>query len=118
MTGAEAAARAREILDWLDANPGLSRALAARGIEIELRNAWKEAMSYRLDDADLALIEVNHPTPLVQNLIEEIRRLRDENAGLQVEADSIGEWKDRAYTAEEEIEALESELSRYREAAQ
>jgi hypothetical protein len=94
MAPSEAAARAREILDWLDANPGLSRALSAKGIEIELRNVWKEAMSYRLDDADLALIEINHPTPLVQNLLEEVRRLRDENVALVVERDSLKDERD------------------------
>ena len=31
-----------------------------------------------MDDADLALIEMNSPTPLVERLVHEIRRLQDE----------------------------------------
>ncbi len=35
--------------------------------------------TYPLDDADLALIEINAPGPLISRLVEEVRRLRDEN---------------------------------------
>ncbi len=35
-------------------------------------------MNYPLDDADLALIEINAPSPLVQRLIWDIRELRDQ----------------------------------------
>lgn len=44
MTPEEASTRAREILDWLDANPQLSRELAAKGIEIELQRAHREGV--------------------------------------------------------------------------
>ncbi len=33
--------------------------------------------TYPLDDADLALIEINTSSPLVMRLVEEVRRLRD-----------------------------------------
>ncbi len=42
-----------------------------------------------LDDADLALIEMNCPGPLVERLIHEVRVLRDENLRLQVAADDL-----------------------------
>ncbi len=41
-----------------------------------------------LDDADLALIEANHPSALVQRLIWKIRELQDENLGLAVELEN------------------------------
>ncbi len=44
--------------------------------------------TYPLDDADLALIEVNTSSPLVMKLIHEIRRLRDRDMCLQVENDA------------------------------
>lgn len=40
-------------------------------------------MSFWLDDADLALIEVNAPTRLVQRLTEEVRRLKDQEDELR-----------------------------------
>jgi hypothetical protein len=46
----ECAERARLILDWIDANPGLSRELAAKGIELELQRAWREGrVSWDID---------------------------------------------------------------------
>ncbi len=42
-------------------------------------------MNYPLDDADLALIEINAPTPLVERLVWEIRALRDELLDKEVE---------------------------------
>jgi hypothetical protein len=46
--------RAREILDWLDANPGLARGLAAKGIAIELRKAFREGVVAKVDEAEAA----------------------------------------------------------------
>ncbi len=46
-----------------------------------------KGVPYPIDDADLALIEINHPSPLVQTLIWELRQLRDENLRLSVAAD-------------------------------
>ena len=42
-----------------------------------------------LDDADLALIECNHPSALVQRLIWEIRKLRDDLVLAQVREDEL-----------------------------
>lgn len=42
-----------------------------------------------LDEADLALIEINAPTPLVERLVHEVRRLRDENVAAWLAADEL-----------------------------
>ena len=42
-----------------------------------------------LDDADLALIEINNPSALVQRLIWRIRELEDELVSTQVERDDL-----------------------------
>ena len=49
---------------------------------------------YPLDDADLALIEINAPSPLIVRLVEEIRRQRDENVLLKVDEEISN---DRSY---------------------
>lgn len=53
---------------------------------------------YPLDDADLALIEINAPSPLVTRLVEEIRRQRDENVLLKLDEEiSNDRYYDHGY---------------------
>ncbi len=40
-----------------------------------------------VDDADLSLIEINHPSPLVQRLIWKIRELQDEVLSARADTD-------------------------------
>lgn len=74
-------------------------------------------MNYRLDDADLALIEINNPTPLVQSLIEEVRRLRDANLALVVQAEGTEKLEEEVSILREEIDELERQIARMHEAA-
>jgi hypothetical protein len=46
-------------------------------------------MTYRLDDADLALLEVNTSSPLVARLVQEIRQLRDRCQAMETKADEL-----------------------------
>ena len=44
---------------------------------------------YPLNDADLALIEIGNPGPLVERLIQELRLLREDNLFLGKAADEL-----------------------------
>jgi mannose/fructose/N-acetylgalactosamine-specific phosphotransferase system component IIB len=69
-------------------------------------------MGYRLDDADLALIEINNPTPLVQSLVEEVRRLRDANVAYQVQAEGREDLEEEVSILRDEVDDLQRQLAR------
>ncbi len=67
---------------------------------------------YPLDDADLALIEINNPTPLVQKLVEEIRFLRDVCLAHEVALEEFARLQGELEETQEELMDLERQLAR------
>lgn len=66
--------------------------------------AWS---TVRLDDADLALIEINTTSPLVERLVQEIRVLQDEVALKELDAQVLA---NRMRDLEDEIGDLELKI--------